>query len=102
MKEREYGEFSNTTRRRDDSEATGDVRDDGIAVVYKVYPRCVRSNGDDIGVEFLDIFRLTTHFSTALGATVSTTTRLATINAVATSDTIMIVPLDAGNLPRIT
>ena len=42
------------------------------------------------------------HVSKALGATASTTTKLATINAVATNVTIRIVPLDAGNLPRIT
>ena len=42
------------------------------------------------------------HVSKALGATASTTTKLAIINAVATNVTIKIVPLEAGNLPRIT
>lgn len=40
--------------------------------------------------------------SNAPGATVNTTTRLATISAKVSSDTKKMLPLDAGNLPRIT
>jgi hypothetical protein len=46
--------------------------------------------------------RLSIHVSKAEGATAITTTRLATINAPATNETTIILPLEAGNLPRIT
>jgi len=43
------------------------------------------------------------HFrSNALGATATTTTRLATIKVNATNETSMMLPLEAGNLPRMT
>ncbi len=42
------------------------------------------------------------YFSKALGAMISTTTKLAIIKAVATKETRMMVPREAGNLPRIT
>lgn len=42
------------------------------------------------------------HLSKAAGAIATTTTRLATIKAVATPVTMMIEPREAGNLPRIT
>ena len=42
------------------------------------------------------------HVSKALGATASTTTRIAIISAEATKVTMRIVPLEEANLPRIT
>jgi len=46
---------------------------------------------------------ITIHYvSKAEGATAITTTRLATISAPATNETTIILPLEAGNLPRIT
>lgn len=40
--------------------------------------------------------------SKALGATATTTTRLATMSAKVTSDTRTMLPRDAGNFPRMT
>jgi len=56
------------------------------------------SIGRDIHVLRLPNYR----FSNAPGATVTMTTKLVTISAPATTETMMILPLLAGNLPRIT